>query len=399
MVLPMRFLFPYFFIFSSLSFSSFAYASCPIGIENNSVSWVYSEFGSHPYVCANGCKSALYSISNLYSTCFVNGDFCIGSFKTDGNDCPDDDGFYSGGDFPPDDTEPDYIPAYTGTNPDSAATYTAQNLSFMNKLKALVDENTQQNSYTQMLIGGMSQSVSESAIKISNVSSDLDSSLDQMDGKFTNVQNKVEEVGHRQTINKLSLDSQLNAIKNKISGGSDGGYDDALTKIDNSINNSVYHTASTVFTGLIDQTNSLKSSQQSNTLSLKNSIDGLGSGIDAIGDSLSTGDYSPRDSIGQVDFNSLSLFEPSAIQQLQADAVQLRQDYDTQVNEFRSLLSFDSSSLNQGQYSDHSINLTLANGQTVIGISSVFPALIDAAPLIAAVIIFLAAILGSRFLF
>jgi hypothetical protein len=136
---------------------------------------------------------------------------------------------------------------------------------------------------------------------------------------------------------------------------------------------------------------------------LNDSVNALGSGIEAIkgelsgiGDALSIGDYTHRSPSGDVDFSAL--YQSSAIEELKAEALDLEAQYEQKVNQFRSLLSFDETQLEQGDYNDHSMTFRLSNGYTFDTSSSVFPALIDVSHWIASALIFIAVIAGIRLL-
>lgn len=113
---------------------------------------------------------------------------------------------------------------------------------------------------------------------------------------------------------------------------------------------------------------------------VKAAVEGLGSGISDIAngvgdikDGLSTGDYSHRAPEGEIDFGDMPLYQPSAIEQLEAETKELEAQYDEKVKEFKNVFSLDESRLKVGEFNDHAMQFTIANGQTVTGKSVVFP--------------------------
>lgn len=99
---------------------------------------------------------------------------------------------------------------------------------------------------------------------------------------------------------------------------------------------------------------------------------------------------------GQVDFEANGLYGSDAIEKLEGEIDQLEDQYQEQMEQFKSLFSFDESSLNNGSYVEHRLTFSFANGQVNSFTSGVFPALLDNASLIAAVLLFIAVMLGIK---
>ncbi|EOG1939020.1 hypothetical protein ACK43E_003819, partial [Vibrio fluvialis] len=99
---------------------------------------------------------------------------------------------------------------------------------------------------------------------------------------------------------------------------------------------------------------------------------------------------------GQVDFEGNGLYGSDAIDKLQGEIEKLQEQYQEQMGQFKSLFTFDESQLNTGEYVKHEWTFTFANGRTNSFSSGVFPALLQNANFIAAVLLFLAVLLGIK---
>lgn len=132
-------------------------------------------------------------------------------------------------------------------------------------------------------------------------------------------------------------------------------------------------------------------------------IDGLGTSLGNIGDQL--GDMSDllggkglnkgeHDSL--VKFNELPLYQESDITKLNTEVEELKNQYNQKVQDFKSLFAFNASSLTNGEFVEHTLNFSFANGGNLSATSSVFPALVRNSGTISAVILFIAVIAGLR---
>lgn len=99
---------------------------------------------------------------------------------------------------------------------------------------------------------------------------------------------------------------------------------------------------------------------------------------------------------GQVDFKANGLYGTDAIENLEGEIEQLETQYQEQMQQFKSLFTFDESELADGTYIEHKWTFRLANGQVNSFTSGVFPALLENSSLIAAVLLFLAVLLGIK---
>ncbi len=132
-------------------------------------------------------------------------------------------------------------------------------------------------------------------------------------------------------------------------------------------------------------------------------IDGLGTSLGNIGDQL--GEMSDllggkglnkgeHDSL--VKFNELPLYQESDITKLNTEVEELKNQYNQKVQDFKSLFAFNASSLTNGEFVEHTLNFSFANGGNLSATSSVFPALVRNSGTISAVILFIAVIAGLR---
>ncbi|WP_155516402.1 hypothetical protein [Vibrio fluvialis] len=125
-------------------------------------------------------------------------------------------------------------------------------------------------------------------------------------------------------------------------------------------------------------------------------LSGIESRLKGIQDTLNGVGLSGRAFEGQVDFEGNGLYGSDAIDKLQGEIEQLQEQYQEQMGQFKSLFTFDESQLNAGEYVKHEWTFTFANGRTNSFSSGVFPALLQNANFIAAVLLFLAVLLGIK---
>ncbi|EOC1795607.1 hypothetical protein ACI1HQ_001992 [Vibrio fluvialis] len=125
-------------------------------------------------------------------------------------------------------------------------------------------------------------------------------------------------------------------------------------------------------------------------------LSGVESKLQGIQETLNGKGLVGRPFEGQVDFEANGLYGSDAIEKLEGEIDQLEDQYQEQMEQFKSLFSFDESALNNGSYVEHRLTFSFANGQVNSFTSGVFPALLDNASLIAAVLLFIAVMLGIK---
>ncbi|MBY7839529.1 hypothetical protein KW460_21055 [Vibrio fluvialis] len=191
----------------------------------------------------------------------------------------------------------------------------------------------------------------------------------------------------RSSMSKLSQDTadKITATNGKIDSlesTTSGNFDATNTKID----------------GLADGLKALSEqiSAGSGTGSSDVDLSGIESRLKGIQDTLNGVGLSGRPFEGQVDFEGNGLYGSDAIDKLQGEIEQLQEQYQEQMGQFKSLFTFDESQLNSGEYVKHEWTFTFANGRTNSFSSGVFPALLQNANFIAAVLLFLAVLLGIK---
>lgn len=191
----------------------------------------------------------------------------------------------------------------------------------------------------------------------------------------------------RSSMSKLSKDTAENFTTtngkiDSLESTTSGNFDATNTKID----------------GLADGLKALSEqiSAGAGTGSGDVDLSGIESRLKGIQDTLNGVGLSGRAFEGQVDFEGSGLYGSDAIDKLQGEIEQLQEQYQEQMGQFKSLFTFDESQLNAGEYVKHEWTFTFANGRTNSFSSGVFPALLQNANFIAAVLLFLAVLLGIK---
>ncbi|NUW69798.1 hypothetical protein [Vibrio coralliilyticus] len=397
-----------------------AKASCAIGIEREGVSWDWSQYGNSPYVCANSCKSVLKDVS----VCRPEGMRCSGDFITDGSACPDSDGMVAGGSYP----DPDSGGGDNGGgdgDSDMPASFDAIEHAVKNNMDQYSDEQYMALSSLEAARWSVETFRKLEQMRTEHFA-DMDSSLNTIKVKTNSIESKMDSINTKVSNIAASTSSSathLHQINQKIDGISSRDYSQTLSSINAEIG---------ALQGTIrGELNGLKSTMNNNTSSINNTItgtgnnltsaiyssatmfgtnndvkaavEGLGSGISDIAkgvgdikDGLSTGDYAHRAPEGEIDFGDMPLYQPSAIEELEAETKELEAQYDEKVKQFKNVFSLDESRLQTGEFNNHSTQFTIASGQTITGMSAVFPALVDVSHWIAAAILFVAIVAGVR---
>ncbi|MFG0885880.1 hypothetical protein [Vibrio sp. CJQ_6] len=125
-------------------------------------------------------------------------------------------------------------------------------------------------------------------------------------------------------------------------------------------------------------------------------LSGVESKLQGIQETLNGKGMVGRPFEGQVDFEANGLYGSDAIENLEGEIEQLETQYHEQMEQFKSLFTFDESELADGTYIEHKWTFRFANGHVNSFSSGVFPALLENSSLIAAVLLFLAVLLGIK---
>ncbi|ENM6575262.1 hypothetical protein AB8I88_000187 [Vibrio fluvialis] len=248
--------------------------------------------------------------------------------------------------------------------------------------------------------------ITEKVDGLSNQLSNVD--LSDLDPKFSELKSSLS------SLNGMS-NYYFNAIMGNVSGLSGNfsqvnsninGVSGQLNTLYSSLNSQMSSVAASVNTanGNITTLSGDVAALSSQVSELSGSLDGLGdvdlSGVESklqgIQETLDGKGLVGRPFEGQVDFEGNGLYGSDAIEKLEGEIEQLQEQYQEQMGQFKSLFTFDESQLNAGEYVKHEWTFTFANGRTNSFSSGVFPALLQNANFIAAVLLFLAVLLGIK---
>ncbi|EPR7087672.1 hypothetical protein ACU79H_001801 [Vibrio fluvialis] len=428
--------------------------TCPIGdIPNNrfplGTSLVYS-------ACFDGCRAEngwqTDSGFQYVWSCGADGtDFCTGYFTTTGESCTGQDDTNGScdangdcsptpedGTDPTDELDPNlvsydvacgsyfydygntkgwngkcdgtlYVPDYTQPLKNIKDTIEeARRLAFGNsaKLDTLSESVTQLSADTAQKLAETEDNLSKKIDKLSVQVENVD--LSDLDPKFSELKSSLS------SLNGMS-NYYFNAIMGNVSGLSGNfsqvnsninGVSGQLDTLYSSLNSQMSSVAASVNTanGNITTLSGDVAALSSQVSELSGSLDGLGdvdlSGVESklqgIQETLDGKGLVGRPFEGQVDFEGNGLYGSDAIDKLQGEIDQLQEQYQEQMGQFKSLFTFDESQLNTGEYVKHEWTFTFANGRTNSFSSGVFPALLQNANFIAAVLLFLAVLLGIK---
>lgn len=405
------------------SVSSFA-ATCPIG-DTPSLKWP-SSTSRIASACIDGCRAVEGFNGGDTWTCSTEFDYCTGYFTTTGDTCTgsdDTDGSC--------DANGNCTSTGGGTvpeNPDDPH-YTE---SIRKQLKILPDLISGLDSSSASLATALrinAKMAGEVAISTKTISPHLADLIAVARGQERILSNMVNKDNPNYTEPLYSILSRLQSIDNKSGSGGSGLPDDQLNKIMGnigSLNGSIYGAANNIQSTIRNESNlsNLKAESNKNAIvsainnistggdntnvinainsqtgELKAGIDSLGKGIDKLNDFFDDSSFVPRPYDGEINFESLKLYDQSLLDSVTNDIEDLKVKYEEQLNEFRNVFSLDISKLEGGNYKEHSIDYILPNGNRINLKSGVLPAFIDQANLISAVILFIASLIAARAIF
>ncbi|MBY8036403.1 hypothetical protein KW477_00305 [Vibrio fluvialis] len=247
----------------------------------------------------------------------------------------------------------------------------------------------------------------------------FDVDLSDLDPKFAEIQSTLSDHASTSTSQFYRLMDYVAPLNGKFGevNGNIQTLNSAVTGLIRSVGNDMDHNDS-----LVQQNGQAIAELSDNLSTLSGDVSGLADGLEALysqisgaggtgGDVDLSGVESKLQGIqetldgkglvgrpfeGQVDFEGNGLYGSDAIDKLQGEIEQLQEQYQEQMGQFKSLFTFDESQLNSGEYVKHEWTFTFANGRTNSFSSGVFPALLQNANFIAAVLLFLAVLLGIK---
>ncbi|MDE1333354.1 hypothetical protein [Vibrio aestuarianus] len=403
------------FLYSAVAYSE---PLCPIGIETDSKSWVWSKYGKKPYICVRSC-----TYNPIASVCISDLDACSSSFVSTGVVCDKPDGMISGGQLPvPIPSEPKTpTSSYISVMPDNVVSGYDYGKSFKGVARVA--------GRGVLRLEEIRDLEKESNRNIANISSATRTANSNLNS-LKNTLNNVEINTRLSSDNNKSTSDWLARIYNEqLLGSGEGGSGLPSDQFDNlmgnigSLNSSIYGAANSIQSTLRSELNittmragfnkdeivsaiknistggdntNVINAINSQTGELKTGIDSLGKGIDKLNYFFDDGSFVSRPYEGEINFDSLKLYDQSLLDSVTNDIEDLRIKYDEQLKEFKSIFSLDVSQLQSGQYKEHSLDFILSNGQRLNLKSGVLPALIDQANLIAAIILFVASLIAAR---
>lgn len=426
--------------------------SCPLGISTGSQTWDGRIYGEAPYLCLGSAGNCKYRLDYV-SVCSNVSYECDGTFVSTGETCTESEGsngdmMWPGGDLleEPDDgdgsgdgdgeTDPsvqlqNYLKATCVNGVCTGTVETNSNITamlkasydwsqFMNRegYSEIMDELTL--SIPQHIVRAGERTREEIIYKIDDVSRQVASiDLSDLDPTFAEIQSTLSDHASASTSQFYRLMEYVAPI-NGLFGGVNGNIQTlsgTVSGLRSELNNHLTYNDSLV------TKNGQDIAQLSNSLStLSGDVSGLADGLEALSSQISgaggtggdvdlSGVESKLQGIqetldgkgmvgrpfeGQVDFEANGLYGTDAIENLEGEIEQLETQYQEQMGQFKSLFTFDESELADGTYIEHKWTFRTANGHVNSFSSGVFPALLENSSLIAAVLLFLAVLLGIK---
>ncbi|KQB03367.1 hypothetical protein XV92_04660 [Vibrio metoecus] len=415
--------------------------NCQIGISTGYVDWSGETFGDKPYTCAATCR---YNLDKV-ATCFVNNGTCHGEFISIGQHCLMDNGQIDpsnglrfGGNTVIRDPSADPTKPW---DPNEPSTMPSKVQNVLNSMPRNTGNGVDQaTAYKNMAhLDGMGVMTLDELLIQATKSVDANNRVADLVRTMTGTVDALRSLSVHTELNTYktaessnSISQNILAILNKLnesgSGSGDGGKSEEYLKYiadtikSDFLANSAISTSHLNFLGSIttfiqqDLNKLVKrpplslSNVESGINNLNNSIDSLSEGIDSINSNVTgvnSGIQNLNDLISgkglnkapinsDINFGDMPLYDSQSLEKLNTDITDLQKEYSEKIKDFKKLFSFDLSKLNGGEYKDHSLTFTFANGNRTSITSSVFPALVSNAGIIASVILFLAALAGLR---
>ncbi|MBY8156391.1 hypothetical protein KW508_00050 [Vibrio fluvialis] len=411
-------------------------SSCPLGISTGNQTWDGRIYGDAPYLCLGSAGNCQYRL-DYTSVCSNVSYECDGTFVSTGDVCTESEGsngdvMWPGGDLleePDPDPDPDpssplsnYFKATctngvcTGTVETNSATRafleTSYNWAqFMRQegYSALMDELTL--SLPKKIVQSQNSVEDKITVEFEKMQREIDADDAKTLSEFSEVKNLVQNstTGLHQHLGTLEGDviretwSAAQSVKQNNSELTQSVLDQFNYNAENFWKSGYYSedtnqrlgSLETNVSGIADGLEAL-SAQISGASGTDIDLSGVESKLQGIQETLDGKGLVGRPFEGQVDFEGNGLYGSDAIEKLEGEIEQLQEQYQEQMGQFKSLFTFDESQLNAGEYVKHEWTFTFANGRTNSFSSGVFPALLQNANFIAAVLLFLAVLLGIK---
>ncbi|ELX7503136.1 hypothetical protein SKP08_003223 [Vibrio fluvialis] len=427
-------------------------SSCPLGISTGNQTWDGRIYGDAPYLCLGSAGNCQYRL-DYTSVCSNVSYECDGTFVSTGDVCTESEGsngdvMWPGGDLL---EEPDGGDGSDDGGPDGSINKGTVCVSsgcydFNVDLSWIADEFD----VTKGLLRSLSsteqihfESLKSGQLTIRDTVMNNTSLVTTMRGEVSSLTKDVKKIGDSITnfdVDLSDLDPKFAELQSSLSGlnGMSNYYFNSImgyvadipghySSLDTNLaaaRNDVYRVKTEMQNQFSTQNAALTANQQAlgdSLATLSSEVSGLADGLEALSSQISgasgTGDVDlsgvesklqgiqetldgkglvGRPFEGQVDFEGNGLYGSDAIDKLQGEIEQLQEQYQEQMGQFKSLFTFDESQLNSGEYVKHEWTFTFANGRTNSFSSGVFPALLQNANFIAAVLLFLAVLLGIK---
>lgn len=427
--------------------------SCPLGISTGSQTWDGRIYGEAPYLCLGSAGNCKYRLDYV-SVCSNVSYECDGTFVSTGETCTESEGsngdmMWPGGDLleEPDDGDGSDDGGPDGSINKGTVCVSSGCYDFNVDLSWIADDfdvtkgllrslsSTEQIHFEALKSGQLTirdtvmnntslvttmrgdvSSLTKDVEKISDSITNFDVDLSELDPKFAELQTSLS-----------GLNGMSNHYFNSIMGYVAGipGYYSSLDTNLAAARSDVYSVKTEMQNKFANQNATLTANQQAlgdSLATLSGEVSGLADGLEAISSQISgaagtggdvdlSGVESKLQGIqetldgkgmvgrpfeGQVDFEANGLYGTDAIEKLEGEIEQLETQYQEQMGQFKSLFTFDESELADGTYIEHKWTFRFANGHVNSFSSGVFPALLENSSLIAAVLLFLAVLLGIK---
>lgn len=405
--------------------------TCQLGVQTGMRYWDGAKYGNSPYICLGSSSNCKFVIQAL-TLCDNETGLCYGSFVANGQKCSVDEGsagdkFWQGGelvevDDPDDPSDPNQLPVnnYLESRCDGSVCKgnVVTNPAIMtNLLTASSWAHFMNNQGYTALTDALTLTIPQKIFEAKKETQDkIITKLDKFEPNFDELQSSLSDHASTST-------SQFYRLMDYVAGIP--GYYSSLNTNLAAARSDVYSVKTEMQNKFANQNATLTANQQALSDSLatvSGEVSGLADGLEALSSQISgaggtggdvdlSGVESKLQGIqetldgkgmvgrpfeGQVDFEANGLYGTDAIENLEGEIEQLETKYQEQMEQFKSLFTFDESELADGTYVEHKWTFRFANGQVNSFTSGVFPALLENSSLIAAVLLFLAVLLGIK---